>query len=212
MVDPFRPDLDWLGAWIIGRAFARGLPLPFRDRGGWRAEIGSDSEQRRWLFDSLSPDFIALARQISEPGNNLRAFCEGGAMRAVLPERWEVGAPSYAMTVTDAARSGEIPDGFRLELRTDRRSAHAAILTPDGELTASGHAGIGDSAFVYDRIVTRPGFERRGLGTAIMHALGKAVPSAAMPQILVATEAGCALYQRLGWKIVSPYSSANLKV
>ena len=212
MIDPFRPDLDWLGAWITGRALARGLPLPFRDRGGWRAEIGSGSEQRRWLFDSLSPDCIALARLISEPGNNLRAFSERDAMRAVLPERWVIGPPSYAMTATDAAHSARVPEGFRLELRIDRHSAHAAILAADGELAASGHAGIGDSAFVYDRIVTRPGFGRRGLGTAVMHALGKALPCAAMPQILVATDAGRALYECLGWKIVSPYSSASLKV
>lgn len=209
MVDPYRPDLDWLGAWIVGRALARGLPTPFRDRGGWRAEVGSDSEKRRWLFDGLNADLLALAGEIREPGLNLRAFCDSDAMQSALPRGWKVGAPSFAMALEGVAPPPVVPAGFRIDLRIGTFSTHASILTEAGELAASGHAGIDCEAFVYDRIVTRPEFGRRGLGTAVMHALGSAVPTPEMPQLLVATEAGRLLYETLGWQTVSPYASAG---
>jgi len=87
---PERPDMDWLLAWATGRSLARGLPLPFSDRGGWRAEIGSDNERRRWLFAALTPDLRALAESISEPGLNLRALATPAAMQAFLPTGWSV--------------------------------------------------------------------------------------------------------------------------
>jgi GNAT superfamily N-acetyltransferase len=209
MLDPLSPDLEWLGAWIAGRALSRGLPTPFLDRGGWRAEVGSESEKRRWLFDSLNADVLALAGEIVEPGLNIRVFCESEALQAELPPGWKIGAPSYAMVAAAPAIEPAIPAGFRLDTQYDRLSAHVSILTDTGEIAASGHAGIGPHAFVYDRIKTMPEYGRRGLGTAVMHALAKAVPDPAMPQLLMATEAGRMLYEKLGWKVVSPYASAG---
>lgn len=209
MFDPGKPNLDWLGAWILGRALARGLPTPFPDRGGWRAEIGLGDEKRRWLFDALTPAVLKLAREITAPGNNLRVFCESDELRAALPDGWAVGAPSFAMAFSGPVGIAHLPEGFRIDARSDKVDAHVAILTNTGDLAASGHAGIGADAFVYDRIVTQPQFVRRGLGTAVMLTLGKALPNPGIPQILVATEAGLRLYENLGWKVVSPYASAN---
>lgn len=209
MLDPLRPDLEWLGAWIVGRALARGLPTPSLDRGGWRAEVGSDTEKRRWLFDGLNADVLALASEIEEPGLNIRVFCESAALQATLPQGWKVGAPSYAMVATVTAREPSLPAGFRLDAQFDSSCAHVSILTDAGELAASGHAGIGPDALVYDRIKTMPEYGRQGLGTAVMHALAKAMPNPALPQLLIATEAGRMLYGSLGWQIVSPYASAS---
>jgi len=212
MFDPYRTDLDWLGAWITGRALARGLPLPFRDRGGWRAEIGLETERRRWLFDKLGPEVLALAGEIKEPGHNLRVLCRNDTLQEFLPKGWVVGAPSFAMATPGMQSDVIVPEGFRLETRVGRFDAHVAILTLDGELAASGHAGFGEDAFVYDRIVTRPEFGRRGLGTAVMHALAGALPHPEMPQLLVATEAGRKLYEHLGWRVLGPYASAGLAI
>ncbi len=54
-----------------------------------------------------------------------------------------------------------------------------------------------------------PEYGRQGLGTAVMHALAKSLPHPALPQLLMATEAGRMLYETLGWQIVSPYASAG---
>lgn len=117
--DPHRADADWLLAWVTGRSLARGLPLPFADRGGWRAEIGSDTETRRWVYAGLTPELRALAEQIREPGLNLRALATPEAMRWFLPVGWHVQASSYAMVApAETAPSSPLPNGYRLELQS----------------------------------------------------------------------------------------------
>ncbi len=208
--DPEVADADWLLAWMTGRSLARGLPLPFADRGGWRAEIGSDSETRRWVFAGLTQALCDLACEIRQPGLNLRALATPEAMREVLPPGWQVQAPSYAMA-GPAMRSAEgaLPHGYRLELQRSPLAAHAFVLASDGELAASGHLGIGEHAAVADRIIVHPGHRRHGLGRALMAALAGARPAPAQPQLLVATEMGRQLYEALGWRVLSPYASAS---
>jgi GNAT superfamily N-acetyltransferase len=208
--DPERADADWLLGWMTGRSLARGLPLPFADRGGWRAEIGSDSETRRWVYAGLTPELRELASEIREPKLNLRALATAEAMRAFLPPGWHVQAASYAMTaLAEHTAPVPLPSGYRLEMQRGHQAVHAFVLAPDGELAASGHLGIGERAAVADRIVTHPGHRRRGLGSAIMHALVDARPDPSQPQLLVATEMGRQLYEALGWRVLSPYASAS---
>jgi len=208
--DPERADADWLLAWVTGRSLARGLPLPFADRGGWRAEIGSDSEIRRWVYPALTDELRALADEIASPGLNLRALATPSAMRNFLPSGWAVQASSYAMASPAYRSSPEpLPQGYRLELQRGPQAAHAFVLSFEGELAAWGHLGIGEHAAVADRIVTHPEHRRRGLGRAVMSALATARSDPGQPQILVATEAGRQLYESLGWRVLSPYASAS---
>jgi GNAT superfamily N-acetyltransferase len=64
---------------------------------------------------------------------------------------------------------------------------------------------------VYDRIVTAPEHRRRGLGRALMHALGAARRSASSTQVLVATAEGMALYGTLGWELRSLFTTAAVQ-
>ena len=207
--DSRRADAAWVREWLTGRALARGLPLPFFDQGGWRAEIGSDSEQRRWVFAGLTSELRLLAETLTDPALKLRALATPEAMRAHLPAGWIVGAPSFAMTgpVPTETRLS-LPRDYRLELQESATSAHAFVLHASGELAASGHGGRSAEAFVYDRIVTQPEHRRRGLARAVMAALGSACRDA-VPGLLVATEEGRPLYETLGWRVVSPYASAS---
>jgi GNAT superfamily N-acetyltransferase len=208
--DPEIADAGWLRAWITGRSLARGLPLPFADRGGWRAEIGSDSETRRWVFAGLTPELRDLAGEIREPKLNLRALATPEQMRAFLPAGWHVQASSYAMVgPRHAAQSPPLASGYRVELQSGPQAAHAFVLAAEGELAASGHLGIGAHAAVADRIATHPDHRRRGLGRVIMDTLSQARPDPAQPQLLVATEMGRQLYEALGWRVLSPYASAS---
>jgi GNAT superfamily N-acetyltransferase len=83
----------------------------------------------------------------------------------------------------------------------------AAIISKDGSLAASGYAAEHGQAFVFDRINTHPAHRRRGLGRALMAALGEMQQSAGTTRVLVATEEGRALYSTLGWTLLSDYST-----
>lgn len=209
-LDARQVDQNWLFAWLSGRAYARGLPQPFADRGGWRAEIGLETERRRWVFAELGIDLLALANEIDDPALRLRAIATPAAMRAFLPAGWIVADASYAMG-EPGRRSPDpvLSSHYRLEVQSEPRSVHAFVLHDSGELAASGHGGIADSVFVYDRIVTQPGHRRRGLGRVIMHALGLHRGDPQLPGVLVATEAGRTLYEALGWQVLAPYASAT---
>lgn len=207
--DPERADGAWLLAWLTGRSLARGLPLPVADRGGWRAEIGSEGEARRWVYPSLCPELRAVAGEIAEPGLNLRALATPAAMQAFLPPGWLVEPSSYTMTGPRPTPAATLPAGYRLETHGRGGAWHAFILSRDGQLAASGHLGVGEQAAVYDRIVSHPGHRRQGLGRAIMGALAAAEFDQSLPQLLVATQAGRRLYAQLGWREIAPYASAR---
>lgn len=67
-----------------------------------------------------------------------------------------------------------------------------------------GVLGISGATAVYDQIVTEPRYGRRGLGSAIMGALGGVAALRGISDcLLVATAEGRALYQRLGWELRS---------
>lgn len=86
----------------------------------------------------------------------------------------------------------------------------AKIISGSGALAASGYAAEAEGVFVYDRIVTEPEHRRKGLGQVLMQTLHDARQDSGGPQLLVATEDGRALYSSLGWKTISPYSTASI--
>ncbi|MDB5708207.1 MAG: hypothetical protein JWL96_277 [Sphingomonas bacterium] len=83
------------------------------------------------------------------------------------------------------------------------------ILTSGGELAASGRVGLVGGVAIYDRIRVQDAHQRRGLGRALMAALGDAANRAGATRwLLVATPEGRALYETLGWTVHAPYTSA----
>lgn len=74
---------------------------------------------------------------------------------------------------------------------------------------ASGYAALSGTAWVYDRILTVPEHRRRGLGAALMAAMGALKPSLAAVDVLTATPVGRELYRRLGWREVCPWTTAR---
>lgn len=101
-----------------------------------------------------------------------------------------------------------VPHGYMLRLTEDGPVTAVEILAPDGTEAARGFAAELDGVFIYDRIRTHEAHQRRGLGRAVMTALGAARRSPASVEILVATDAGRALYEQLGWTALAPYSTA----
>jgi GNAT superfamily N-acetyltransferase len=102
---------------------------------------------------------------------------------------------SYSLRIDEAdARNGRV---------------HVHVLASDGTLAASGHAALDRELAIYDRIVTDPAHQRRGLGRAVMHALqALARARGRHAGVLVATDQGRRLYESLGWTMHAPWATA----
>ena len=205
-VASFEPDLLW--RWVAARSIARGLPLPVPDRGGMRVDTGLPAEVRRHVFAGPCPGLRELAETIDTPLVYLKVCAGPDALRGLLPPRWQLQPAGYLM-VHEGAPAAVLPPGpgYRVGLLRDGAVTTARILAGDGTVAASGHAAEHNGVFILDRILTDPAHRRRGLGRALVTALGSMQRDGASRRVLVATEDGCALYSTLGWRILSPYST-----
>lgn len=203
---PVDPEL--VAAWVRGRSIARGQSEPVPERDGWRAEIGSDTELRRYVFAGPSDALSDLAREIDHPRIFLKACIEDRALSALLTPKWRLGGPSWMMTGPATMLARTLPPGYAMAIQRDGKAIEVRIGAADGVLAASGYAAATDGAFVYDRIVTHPEHQRRGLGSVVMAALAAERRSTASVPVLVATDQGRALYLALGWQVHAPYASA----
>jgi hypothetical protein len=198
-------------AWQAAHSIARGSPPPVHDRGGYRVDTHSETEVTRWVFPQLSDGLRAVAREITAPRHYLKLCGSNDELRSALPGRWEVQPASYFMVAAAKASDAKpLPDGYSLELHQAGSVTRACISSQQGELAASGCAAETADVFIYDRIVTAEDHRRKGLGAAVMAALGAARKSVANPQLLVATEDGRGLYASLGWAVFAPFATATI--
>jgi GNAT superfamily N-acetyltransferase len=204
------PGLVW--AWLTARSIVRGLPRPVPDHGGMRVDTRLPAERRRYVFSHALPGIRQLAHAIREPDVFIKSCGPGEALRALLPPAWTLRPGSYLMTVDAAGDTAHaLPAGYRLDLDVRRPVTVARIVAPDGSLAAGGNAVEYGGVFVFDSIVVQAAHRRRGLGRALMAALGAAQRSAASRRVLVATEEGRALYAHLGWTVRAPYATAVIE-
>lgn len=202
-------DPALLHAWLAARSIARGLPAPVADHGGFRVDTGSEAETVRWVFPQVA-GLGVLARTIAVPRHVLKLCGTDEELRAVLPAGWQLHALSYFMTAAGHSGEAPVPAGYAVERNCSAAVTAVRIRALTGEIAASGYAAETGDAFVYDRILTAAGHRRRGLGRAVMAALHQAKRNSRTPGLLVATEAGRALYETLGWRTISPYSTASI--
>lgn len=203
-------DASLLEAWLSGRSLARGLPPPVADRGALRVDTRSASETARWVFAAPSPAVRSLAESLNAPGLLIKLCDSVDTLRAFLPEHWVLHAPGYFMMAGEAAPERSLPAGYHMRTLVAGPVACVEIVAESGELAASGHAAETGTAFVYDRIVTTADHRRKGLGGVVMQALRAIRRDEAVPQLLVATEEGRALYRSLGWTLLSDYSTGSI--
>jgi GNAT superfamily N-acetyltransferase len=199
-------------AWLTARSIARGLPSPVADHGGWRVDSGLVTERARYVFIEPCEGLRALGEAIHEPRIALKLCRPNEELFALLPDRWKLtGDADTRVMVRDGIpdRPFALPAGYRLESETHHPVTRVRILHGE-ELAASGYAAEHGGVFIYDRIVTQDAHQRRGLGRALMAALGAARRSVGGREILTATPAGRSLYLKLGWRNYSPYSTAMI--
>ena len=198
-------------AWQAAHSIARSSPPPVHDRGGLRVDTCSEKEVKRWVFPRLCDGLRAIAHEITAPRHYLKLCGSDEELRNALPVRWEVQPANYFMMMAAANRDAQpLPSGYRMELHRSGPVIRACIIAPDGDLAASGCAAETTDVFIYDRIETAQDHRRKGLGFAVMIALGAARKSLASPQLLVATEEGRNLYAKLGWTVIAPLAAATI--
>lgn len=164
---------------------------------------------KRWIFPRLADGVGVIGREIEAPRHYIKVCASDQALREALPSRWEVQPSGFFMTTNvTVGDSSPLPEGYRLELHRAGPVSRVSIIAADGGVAASGYAAESSDVFIYDRIETAQDHRRKGLGVAVMTALGAARASIASQQLLVATDDGRKLYERLGWTVVAPLATA----
>lgn len=113
-----------------------------------------------------------MASTISSPHILIKLCGPGELLLRQLPPRWQLLQDRFFMTHEGTPAAQSQPEGYRLDVVTTNAISVAHIRAEDGANAASGHAVEYGGVFVFDRIVTEPAHRRRGLGRAIMAALG----------------------------------------
>jgi len=198
-------------AWQVAHSIARGSPAPVPDREGYRVDTASESEVKRWIFPRLCEGVRAVGREITAPRHYVKVCVSDEALASALPAHWQVQPPGFFMTTAMVySDSTPLPDGYRMELHHAGPVTRARIIALDGDVAASGCAAETAEVFIYDRIETSQEHRRKGLGVAVMAALGSARRSSAAAQLLSATEDGRMLYEKLGWTVLFPLATAAI--
>ena len=208
------PPDDVFLAWIRGWAITREVAPPVAHADGFRIEVGQPRQAARYVFRHASPTLRELGETIVQPWVFLKAAAGTDELRALLPAHWRLEPEGTLMTCGDATFSGSaaLAPGYALHTRdaaARTRRADVEVRASDGSLAASGHLALDERFAIYDRIVTEPAHQRRGLGRAVMHALqALARAHGRRANVLVASTQGRALYETLGWRAHAPWSTA----
>jgi GNAT superfamily N-acetyltransferase len=203
-------DPALVSAWLTARSIARGLPLPAPDHGGLRVDTGAPDESRRYVFARPCAGLQALGHSIDDPRTVLKLCASPEEMRDLLPARWSL-KQSGALMISDRPMPVRpAPEGYRLVLYQTGQIWRCAIESVEGVPAASGYAVEHGGVFIFDRIAAEPAHQRRGLGSALVTALASARRHGTSRYVLVATAAGRALYETLGWTALAPYTTARL--
>jgi GNAT superfamily N-acetyltransferase len=206
-----RVDLPLMAAWLAARSLSRGLPTPVLDSGGVRVDTGHADERQRYVFVQPCEGLRDLGQSITRPFVALKLCGPADDLLAMLPGHWAISSRSWVMgRVESNLAETALPDGYDLSIEGDGPVWAARIVDRAGVLAASGYAVEQGGVFFYDRIRTEPAYERRGLGRALMTALGRCRRDVGSREILTATAAGRALYLTLGWRDLAPYSTAMI--
>jgi GNAT superfamily N-acetyltransferase len=203
-------DRDLLHRWVQGWALSRGLPPPEPAYDGWRVHVGLPDQAARYVFAEAGPGLQAAARDIDQPHIPLKACATPEQVAGCLSEGWRLQSVSTFMSAAlPAPFEPRVDPPYQLTTRGEVAVWCAEVRLPGMGVAASGRMTLVDDAAVFDRIETHLEHRRRGLGRAVMQALaGQAVAAGAGQGLLVATPDGQALYEILGWRVLSPYVTA----
>jgi GNAT superfamily N-acetyltransferase len=202
-----------LEAWTAGWAHSRGTPQPQPRAYGFELHVGLPGHVARHAMPALDPRAIrALTEAIEQPGVLLKVCAPADEVARVLPAGWRVTGVNTLMSapLEGSLPANDVPEGFTVSDVETSGVVRSIAVHRDGTPAASGRIGLHGDHAVFDQIETMAEFQRRGLGRLVMHRLHEhALRAGATRGVLVATEAGQALYTAIGWRVGSPLTTAE---
>lgn len=200
-------------AWGRGRAVSRLTPQPTPVEGGFQVDVGIPSRQIRQVLHTYTPDSLAaLAERWSVPDRQIMIAGPSETLREAMPSTWTMDPAGHLMVTDFAPACVTVPDSYRLTLETEGDLTIARAHYVTGDLAASARLGRTEEIGVFDKVVTDPKHQRRGLGSTLMRALSNHALGLGMSGgLLVGSDEGRALYEHLGWTRVADFPGACSK-
>ena len=201
-------DPELLATWVRGWALTRSAPAPVRDGSAWRIDVGQPDQIARYVHADAGEAVREQAAAIRDPYVFLKICAGAEVVQPLLEARWVIQPPGFMMTLAGTMGRPETPAGYRFEVEPGPVT-FVRLLDAMGEEAARGRVTVVEDRIIFDRIATAPDHQRRGLASALMReleAVGRA--RGGREGVLVATEAGRALYDRLGWRLHTLYTTA----
>jgi GNAT superfamily N-acetyltransferase len=200
-----------LEVWVAGWAGCRGYRTASEGRFPSALRADTSGEWEYFASEPTDAEFAALAAKTAEvPARVLAILTNDLARYSVLAPQHglNVTSDSQAMMIVDMeTQDAEDPwlSDDDLALTTSAKDGvHYAVVRSGETLAASGRVFVVGDTAVFDKIITEPAFQRRGLGSFIMRALAaQAFEHDVQTGLLLASVDGQKLYSHLGWTTVS---------
>ena len=195
-------------SWAAGWAIARNKASPVNQPYGCSIELG-DQLQRHVVARNDAAILCDLNGILRTPGTWLKVCAPADEVAPHLGEHWQIQPQEYLMAAGLNASAAGAHEGYALTLTRLPDITWAEYRDSKGELAARGCVAHRGGFGTFDQIVTEPAHQRKGLGRSVMAALGNACLAMEVSTgVLVATEQGRALYEALGWRLISPVTAA----
>ena len=199
-----------LEVWVAGWAGCRGYET--RTEGRFPAALRADTtgEWEYFASDPSDSEFADLAAKTAEvPARVLTILTNDVDRYTVLAQQHGLNVTSASQTMmvvdmeTQDAEDPWLSDDELTFESSESNGVHHAVVRSGDKLAASGQVLVINGTAVFDKIVTEPDFQRRGLGSFIMKALAaQAFEHDVEDGLLLASLDGQKLYSHRGWTSV----------
>lgn len=200
-----------LEVWVAGWAGCRGYQTSKEGRFPAALRADTSGEWEYFASDPTEDEFAALAAKTAEaPRRGLTILTNDLARYTSLGDKHGLNVTSASQTMmivdmeTQDAEDPWLSDDDLAFSTSEQNKVHYAEVRSGDALAASGRVFVVGDTAVFDKIITEPGFQRRGLGSFIMRALAaQAFEHDVTTGLLLASVDGQKLYSHLGWSTVS---------
>lgn len=197
-------------AWVHGWTLTRGKLPPVKQTYGYKIDLGMPDHLERHVVASCDAQALReLTGNLAVPGTWLKVCASPEMVTPFLRDIWIVQPPEYLMAVVLHQATPIAHNDYQLSVRTSGAVTDAEFRNKEGQLAARGRVAQSSGFAIFDQVVTEPEHQRKGLGRIIMAALSNlSIANESKIGVLVATEDGRALYETIGWTVVSPVTAA----